>query len=79
MGYKLGIGFLLFGILLINSPSETIFYFIFFLARLLFGAIGLILIIVDYVRERKTNISNKSPDQYDQNNAFVQYNMNERR
>lgn len=79
MGYKLGIGFLLFGILLSNTSSEVNVYDIFFLAGLLFGFIGLILVIAAHVREKKTYFSNRTFNQYEQNNVFVQNDMNERR
>lgn len=52
MGYKLGIGLLLFGILLSNG-SVLDYGGYFFLAGLLFGFIGLILIIAAHVREKK--------------------------
>lgn len=78
MGYKLGIGLLLFGILLSNGSALDDFG-IFFLASLLFGLIGLTLVIAAHVREKKTYFSNRTFDQYEQNNVFVQNDMNERR
>lgn len=78
MGYKLGIGLLLFGILLSNGSAfeDAVF---FFLAGVLLGLIGLILVIAAHVREKKTYFANRTIEQYGQNNAFVQNDMNEQR
>lgn len=78
MGYKLGIGLLLFGILLSNG-SVLDYGGYFFLAGLLFGFIGLILVIAAHVREKKTYFSNRTFDQYEQNNAFVQNDITQHR
>lgn len=52
MGYKLGIGFLLFGILLSNFPPQGDGgYFV--LAGLLFGVIGFIMVIAACVRKKR--------------------------
>lgn len=78
MGYKLGIGLLLFGILLSNGSGFDYGGY-FFLAGAFLGVIGLMIVIAAHVREKKTYFSNRTSDQYEQNNASVQYNANEQK
>lgn len=77
MGYKLGIGLLLFGILLSNGSVWESAGEIFFLVGAFLGFIGLILVAVAHSRERKTYFSNRTPDQYGQNNVSEQNDINE--
>lgn len=78
MGYKLGIGLLLFGILLSNASAIDELSILFLVGAFL-GAIGLILVAGAHNREKKTHFPNGTFDQHEQNNVFVQNDMNERR
>lgn len=74
MGYMLGIGLLLFGILLAQVPPVD-GAALFLLAGLLFGAAGLIKIIATHLYVKKTYFINVT---YEQRGQYDQYRMNEK-
>lgn len=77
MGYKLGIGLLLFGILLSNGSVLGAAGEIFFLVGAFLGFIGLICVAVAHSREKKAYLENRESEQYEQDNAFIQNDANE--
>lgn len=77
MGYKLGIGLLLFGILLSNGSVLGAAGEIFFLVGVFFGLIGLICVAAAHSREKKAYFLNRTFEQYGQDNAFIQNDANE--
>ncbi len=79
MRYKLGIGLLLFGILLSNGSVFGAAGEIFFIVGAILGFIGLICVAVAHSREKKMYFENRTFEQYGQNNAFVQNDINEQR
>lgn len=79
MRYKLGIGLLLFGILLSNGSVLGAAGEIFFIIGAFFGFIGLILVAAAHSREKNNNFANGTFEQQGQNNAFVQNDINEQR
>lgn len=74
MGYKLGIGLLLFGILLSNLSADVDGGY-FFVVGLLFGIVGLIQVAVAHSREKKAYFSYRTFEPYDQNNQYGQNNV----
>lgn len=65
MGYKLGVGLLLFGILLTNVPESDLLFW----GGLIFGVIGLFLVIGSCLHENYVRGFYRTYEQNAQNNA----------